>query len=258
MVGYRRLWPVVAEVGADFWQGWRWAALVGDATLCGVSFDPKGQRIPAQGATLRIGWWACIRDRDGGYGCDLKERPIPFAPKGQRIPAQGATLGIGRWGCNPGDWNAGMHPGPGRWACIRDTDGGHSSGTRTVGMHPEHGWWVWRRAGLGVGAVRHMIPRASPWVVKLCPVGAGIREGSRRAAITFQPPPMLSCHEHRVPCAPLGQEWVKGSGARPRLEGGADAGAGARRQPHRLLELLAVELHLHRVAPRAHGEEGLW
>ena len=63
------------------------------------------------------------------------------------------------------------------------------------------------------GTVRHMNPRASPWVVKFCPVGAGIREGPRHAAITLQQTPSLSCHEHRVPCAPLGQELLKGSGS---------------------------------------------
>jgi len=33
----------------------------------GFQFDPKGQRIPAQGATLGIGWRVSIRDTDGGY-----------------------------------------------------------------------------------------------------------------------------------------------------------------------------------------------
>ena len=32
-----------------------------------LPFDPKGQRIPVQGATLGMGWLVCIRDRDGGY-----------------------------------------------------------------------------------------------------------------------------------------------------------------------------------------------
>ena len=70
------------------------------------------------------GWWVCVRDTDGGYGCALKER---------RISAQGATLG---------DWTVGMDAGHGRWGCIRDTDGGDASVTRMVGMHRGHGWWV--------------------------------------------------------------------------------------------------------------------
>ena len=31
------------------------------------SLDPKGQRIPAQGATLGMGWRVSVRDTDGGY-----------------------------------------------------------------------------------------------------------------------------------------------------------------------------------------------
>jgi len=37
--------------------------------------------------------------------------------------------------------------------------------------------WGLGRAGLGVGAVRDMIPRALPWAGMLCPVGAGIAQG---------------------------------------------------------------------------------
>jgi hypothetical protein len=47
----------------------------------GFQFDPKGQRIPAQGATLGIGWRVCVRDTDGGYGCALKERRSVRAPQ---------------------------------------------------------------------------------------------------------------------------------------------------------------------------------
>ena len=135
---------------------------------------------------------------------------VPCAPSGQRISAQGATLGGGWWGCNRDTGGAnecalkerripaqGATLGIGWWGCIRDMDGGY-------GGAPV--WW------LGRG----MNPRASPWVVKFCPVGAGIREGSRHAPITFQQPPRLSCHEHRVPCAPLGQELVEGLPPNPR------------------------------------------
>ena len=75
-----------------------------------VRFDPKGQRIPAQGATLGMGTRVCIRDTDGGY-------------------ASGTRM-------------VGMHPGHGWWVCIRDTDGGYASGTRMVGMEARRfeGW----------------------------------------------------------------------------------------------------------------------
>jgi len=45
----------------------------------GFQFDPKGQRIPAQGATLGKGRWVCIQNTDGAYGCALKERRIVWA-----------------------------------------------------------------------------------------------------------------------------------------------------------------------------------
>ena len=91
----------------------------------------KERRIPAQGATLGIGWWACIRDTDGGYAFVTRM--------------------------------AGMHPGHGRWACIRNTDGGYGGapvwwlGRAGLGrgsvrhMNPRALPWAGMRCPVGAG-----------------------------------------------------------------------------------------------------------
>ena len=68
---------------------------------------------------------------------------------------------------------------------------------------------------LQCGNMRGVIPRALPWAVIFCPVGAGIREGPRHAAITFQQPPRLSSHGRRGCSAPLGQETLNGITTQP-------------------------------------------
>ena len=60
------------------------------------SLDPKGQRIPAQGATLGMGWRVSIRDTDGGYGSGTR--------------------------------TVGMHPGHRWWVWIRPEGAPHRSG----------------------------------------------------------------------------------------------------------------------------------
>jgi hypothetical protein len=71
------------------------------------SFDPKGQRIPAQGATLGMGWRVSVRDTDGGYGSGTR--------------------------------TVGMHPGH-RWCVwMRSEGAAHRSGAASVGCE-----WVMR------------------------------------------------------------------------------------------------------------------
>ena len=54
-----------------------------------LPFDPKGQRIPVQGATLGLESLVCIRDRDGGYASRTRTVGRGPTPPATRVPRVG-------------------------------------------------------------------------------------------------------------------------------------------------------------------------
>ena len=79
----------------------------------------------------RVQPWECAR-------CRLTQRVNAYNPRGapwecarcrltQRVNAYQPRV-------QPWGWAVGVHPGHGRWVCIRETDGGFASGTGMMGM----------------------------------------------------------------------------------------------------------------------------
>ena len=120
----------------------------------------------------------------GFRGLKLRRRLIHLSigrrATGSRSLRSASMVSVGRWvthelrhsicpkgathtspGCNPGDGAVGMHPGHGRWVCIRDTDGGYASGTPMMGMDARRfgGWGGASHDSQGVALGCHILPR---------------------------------------------------------------------------------------------------
>ena len=104
------------------------------------TFQPTSPPCQYQGHCAGV---APLSKRLEGLGRQVGD----WQPAAFHLPQRGNAYQprVQPWGWDGGHASGtrtvGMHPGHGRWACIRDTDDGHASGTRTVGMHPGHGRW---------------------------------------------------------------------------------------------------------------------